>query len=83
MIMDKRELIILWVGIAVFIYFGLTTETRYFETDLYIGPVDSTVTKTHLTDYGPLSVRLASTVLVTAGLIYTLKDGKGKKPKDD
>ncbi|MHC4541134.1 MAG: hypothetical protein ACYS74_15350 [Planctomycetota bacterium] len=75
--MNKRQLIILWVGIAVFILFGLTTDTRFFETDLYIGAADAT--KTHLTDYGPLTVRLTSTIFVTVALIYTLKDNKRRR----
>ena len=29
-----------------------------------------------ITDYGPMAARLLSTVIVTGGLIYTLKDKK-------
>lgn len=73
MIMNKKQLIIMWIGIAVFIYFGLTTKTHYTYRQGRINPVVA------VTDYGPMTVRLVSTVLVTGGLIYTFKD---KKPKD-
>jgi len=54
--MNKSQLLVLWIGIAFFILFGLFTQTsRGYETD-----------------YGPLTVRLLSTLLVTAGLIITL-----------
>jgi len=64
--MNRTQLIVLWVGIAVFIVLGLTTPTAYFGARS-IPPWN---------DYGPLIVRLSGTVLVTAALIYTLKDKK-------
>lgn len=59
--MNKSQLIALWIGIAFFVIFGLSTPTQYRRGGGF------------LTDYGPLTVRLVSTLLVTAGLIITLK----------
>ena len=66
---SKRQLRVMWVGIAFFVVLALTTKTSQSGWD------GQTVT-----DYGPLVGRLLSTVVVTAALIYTVKD---KKPKDN
>ena len=70
--MNKKQIIVMWVGIAVFICIGSATTTRDHSFVLN--------SSSRTRDYGPLIVRLASTVLVTTGLIYTLRD---KKKKDD
>lgn len=64
--MNKKQKIIMWVGIAIFVFVSLNTETSFGRaraTDLY-------------TDYGPLIARLVSTAVVTLGLIVTFKDNK-------
>ena len=68
--MNKRQIIVMCVGIAVFVYIAWITSTIY--------PIGEKGTPSYAfeTDYGPLAKRLASIVLVTAGLIYTLKDKK-------
>ena len=65
--MNKKQLVVIWIGIAVFIFLGVTTETKFG------GRLDYAV------DYSQLVVRLVGTVLVTGAMVYTLKD---KKPKD-
>jgi len=72
--MNKKQLICMWVGIAVFVCLGYFSIAR---TDIQIL---SDNLSNRPRDYGPLIVRLSSTVLVTTGLIYTLRD---KKQKDD
>jgi len=82
--MNKKQLTVLWIGIVVFVLIALTTQTMFTtlvtprgphsaSEDLYVPKVD----------YGPLVGRLMSTVIVTGGLIYTLKDKKDEKPKDE
>jgi len=66
--MNKKQLVVIWVGIAVFIFLGVTTETKF-----------SSGMREYTIDCSQLVVRLVSTVLVTGVLVYTLKD---KKPKD-
>ena len=66
--MNKKQLVVTWVGIAVFIFLGVTTQTQF-------GLWEYT-----RIDYSQLVVRLVSTVLVTVALLYTFKD---KKPKDN
>ena len=72
--MNKKQTIIMWVGIVVFILLGLVTNTvirpRRSESGLIICTAH----------YGDLFVRLSSTVLVTVAMIYTLRD---KKPPDE
>lgn len=78
--MNRKQLIIMWIGIAIFIYFGLTTKTHY----TYGGPRSRYGgNNVALTDYGPVAVRLLGTILVTAGLMYTLKTKKSKDEKDN
>ena len=68
--MNKKQIIVMLVGIAVFVFVAWITSTIY--------PIGEkgTPSYTFKTDYGPLIVRLASIVLATASLIYTLKDKK-------
>jgi len=61
----------MWVGIAVFVLLALTTDT--VQT---ISSRDRRVPGAITSDYGPLAGRLLSTVVVTAGLIYTFRDKK-------
>jgi len=72
--MNKKQLIVLWIGIAVFVLIALITKTSFGPGGVWNPPV--------VVDYGPLVIRLMSTVIVTGGLIYTLKDKKDEKPKD-
>lgn len=87
--MNKKQLICMWVGIAVFVclgyfsvardpleFFGLVRDPFQAFADSY-----SNSTSNRNYNYGPLIVRLSGTVLVTVGLICTLKDKKAK-PKD-
>ena len=67
--MNKSQLIVLWVGIAFFIIFGLSTPTQYRRGGGFLTDAEPV----YLTDYGPLTVRVVTTLLVTAGLIITLK----------
>jgi hypothetical protein len=69
--MNKKQKIIMWVGIAIFVFIGLTTETSFGMRGVY------------WTDYGPLIARLVSTAVVTLGLIVTFKDKKDNKTKDE
>lgn len=73
--MNLKQLIAMWCGIAFFVYVGLTTETSHCK-----GTIDSLVA---WTDYGPLVARWLSTIVITSGLIYTLRDKQSKKDKDD
>jgi len=68
--MNKNQIILMWIGIAVFVCFALTTKTISQP-----GPYKDSL---YITDYGPLVTRLVSTVLVTVALIYTLKNKKSK-----
>ena len=67
--MNKKQLYAMWAGIIVFVLLGMSTPTQFG-----LRTVGGT-------DYRPLVMGLLSTIVVTAGLIYTFK-GKNKK-KDD
>jgi hypothetical protein len=73
--MNKKQIIVMWVGIVIYIIIGLnteTTETAYghrYSND----PIKSVAVTS---DYGSLFVRLSGTVLATIAAIYTLKDKK-------
>ena len=77
--MSKKQSTVLWIGIAVFVLIALTTQTMFKK----IGSGPTGRTSIWIVDYGPLVGRLMSTVIVTGGLIYTLKDKKDEKPKDE
>lgn len=68
--MNRKQLILMWIGIAVFVLVGANTKTRFGFDPIIV-------------DYSKLATRLLSTVIVTAGLIYTLRDEKGRRDKDD
>ena len=64
--MNKKQLICLWIGIVVCIYFAFTTQTsfrsfQFMQSDQY------------WSDYGKLIARLSTTILITFGLILTFK----------
>ena len=63
--MNKKQLIVMWAGIAVFVFFAFNIRTRFGRTymDAY-------------TSYGPYVIGILSTSILTAALIYTLKDRK-------
>lgn len=69
--MNRKQLIILWIGITVFVFFALTTQTSF--SNRRFGVIQ--------TNYGPLFGRLISTIAVTSGLIYTFKNKKEKMSK--
>ncbi len=71
--MNKKQLIAMWLGIAFFVYFASTTQTRQ-RTGRRVRRGEG-----YPVDYGPLAKQLLSTTAITAGLIYSLRD---KKPKD-
>lgn len=88
--MNKKQLTVLWIGIAVFVLVALTTQTNFstWHSDHGRGPAPRYPTGptgryVSVVNYGPLVGRLMSTVVVTGGLIYTLKDKKDEKPKDE
>jgi hypothetical protein len=60
----------MWAGIIVFVLIGLNTRTL-FGCGYYINT------------YAQIITCLAGTVIVTGGLIYTLRDKQGKKDKAD
>ena len=68
--MEKRQMIVLWAGIAAIVLICLFTP-RYFD-----GP-------NYRVDIGGLLARLVAVCAVTGGLIYTLRDKeeKAKKPE--
>jgi len=66
--MNWEQLICMWAGIAIFVLFAFTTQTRFVITQAY-----------QLTDYGPLVARLTTTAAVTVGLVLSLAGKKDKK----
>jgi bacteriorhodopsin len=64
--MNKKQLVCMWTGIIVFVLIGLNTRTlfRWYY---------------YMNDCAQLITCLAGTVIVTGGLIYTLRDKQGKK----
>ncbi len=75
--MNRKQVISMWCGIAVFVLVSLNTETSHYR----IAPGGSRDTASAIvawTDYGPLIARVLSVCIVTAGLIYTFRD---KTPK--
>ncbi len=72
--MNKKQLICLWGGIVVFVFIALTTLTEV-SANIFGG--------NQKYEYGTLVVRLLCTVIVSGGLIYTLKDKERKNDKDD
>ncbi len=75
--MNKNQSTVLWIGIAVFVLIALTTQTMFKK----IGSGQTGRTSIWIVDYGPLVGRLMSTVIVTGGLIYTLKDKKDESQR--
>jgi|WetSurMetagenome_2_1015567.scaffolds.fasta_scaffold209339_1 hypothetical protein len=69
--MNKKQLICMWIGIFVSISITFTFTTE---------PSDSLITVSKAShnwlDYIMLIARLLITLVVTAGMIYTLKDKK-------
>ncbi len=77
--MNNKQSTVLWIGIAVFVLIALTTKTAFRK----IGSGPTGRTSIWVVDYAPFVGRLMSTVIVTGGLIYSLKDKKDEKPKDE
>ncbi|MGD0785048.1 MAG: hypothetical protein ABR969_04470 [Sedimentisphaerales bacterium] len=68
--MNKKQLVCMWAGIVVFILIGLNTGTLFGAGYC-------------INTYAQIITCLAGTVMVTGGLIYTLRDKQGKKGKAD
>ena len=68
--MEKRQMIVLWVGIAAIVLICLFPPRNWDGHD-------------YKTDTGGLLARLVAVCAVTGGLIYTLRDKeeKAKKPE--
>jgi hypothetical protein len=74
--MNKRQKIVLWVGIIVFVLIGLATpkkQTGLFRRQGQVAEVDLV----------RLCTYWSMTVVVTGGLIYTFKDSKPKDEQDN
>lgn len=68
--MNKKQLVVMWVGISVFIIVGFNTNTtRTFGSH-------RTNSLVAVTDYGPLIFRLLSVTIVTGALLITFKNRK-------
>ncbi|MDD5065149.1 MAG: hypothetical protein PHQ35_10395 [Phycisphaerae bacterium] len=63
--MNKKQIIIMWLGIATITFYAFVS-----------------VFDTRHPDYADFSVWVFIVVLVTSGLIYTLRDKKGQENKD-
>lgn len=82
--MNKRQKIVLWAGIIVFVLIGLEAPTHMVggtvhetKRGLFRGHA-SVVGATREVDLVQLCTYWVMTVVVTGGLIYTLKDSKPK-----
>lgn len=74
--MNKKQLIVMWVGIVIFILIGVFTRTHFSARRV------RRTSGASWTNYRPLIKGLGSTALIAAGLIYTLKDKKKKDSND-
>jgi len=70
--MEKRQMIVLWAGIAAIVLICLFPPRHY---DRSCGD--------YRTDTGSLLARLVAVCAVTGGLIYTLKDKEEKIKKPE
>ncbi len=71
--MNKKQLYIMWAGIIVFVLLGMSIPTEYNKSGH----------RFLVTDYRLLVMGLLSTIVVTAGLIYTFKDKNNKKDEKE
>ena len=67
--MNKKQLYTMWAGIIVFVFLGMCIPTECRKSGH----------RFLVTDYRPLVMGLLSTIVVTAGLIYTFKDKNDKR----
>ncbi len=74
--MNKKQLIVMWIGIIVFFSIGELTRTR-FGGNLVRLRRGGMKTLPYYNNYAPLVNRLGCTALVAAGLIVTFR-GKEK-----
>jgi uncharacterized membrane protein len=73
--MNRKQKICLWVGIIAFAFVGLTSQ---------IGNIYTVNTTPDTIVYiSKLLIRWVVIGVVTTGLIYTFRDKKAKKPKDE
>lgn len=73
--MNRKQIIVLWVGIIAFVYLGLTCRISGRGWTLEM--------ESCVKDIAQLLVYWVVTAVVTGGLIYTFRDKKDKKPKDE
>ena len=66
--LNKKQIVVLWLGIVAFILIGSITDTTVMLGNHRLG------NSVALTDYGPLVFRLLSVTIVTITLLITLKN---------
>jgi uncharacterized membrane protein len=86
--MNKKQIICLWIGIVIFAFVGLTAQIQhhsYSYTAWNEGSSGTTGTTIGdaIVDISNLLVRWVVILVITSGLIYTFRDKKAKKPKDE
>jgi len=85
--MNKKQKIVLWVGIALFVLVGLNPHYPRQPFRIVREGAPAPVRKTKLSwgpkDPGRLFCYWTMIAVVTGGLLVTLKDKKGKNPKDE
>ena len=78
--MNKKQLIVMWVGIAFVVLMGILPPMNFiadgfrYEIGLLLGVSSRSV------DFGKLLIQCSIVGIITVGLIITFKD---KKPKDE
>lgn len=81
--MNKKQKIILWIGIAFFVLLGLfppSKSTPWARQETTQRPI---TLYHHSIDGSKLFAYWAMVAVVTSGLIVTFKDKKDTKPKDE
>lgn len=73
--MNKKQKYCLWIGIIAFAFVGLTSQIGNIYT--------ANTTPDTIVYISTLLVRWVVVGVVTTGLIYTFRNKKEKKPKDD
>lgn len=85
--MNKKQKIILWIGIALFVLVGLNPHYPRQVSRIVRKGAPAPVRKTKLSwgpkDPGRLFCYWTMIAVVTGGLLVTLKDKKDKEPKDE
>ena len=81
--MNKKQKIVLWVGIALFVLVGLNPHYPRQRSRIAPAPVRKTKLSWGPKDPGRLFCYWTMIAVVTGGLLVTLNDKKGKEPKDE